>query len=147
MNVQPSTFGNMRPNRFASLAVAAYLGLALIMGSFLGCQGCKSPAQTAYVVGQTSTITIEAAMSLWNEYVGNKHPGVEVEQKVKNGYDNYRKADIALLTAGKAMLEAQNADDAVKKTAAQTAWHQAEAALTASSGQLIGLLRDLGVKL
>ncbi len=120
---------------------------ALGLVAFSGCQGCKSPAQTAYVVGQTSTITVEAALGLWNEYVGQKHPGVEIEQKVKNAYDSYRKADIALLTAGKAMLEAQNADDAAKKTAAQTAWHEAEAALTASATQIYSLLKELGVKL
>ncbi len=109
--------------------------------------GCKSPAQTAYVVGQTTTITVEAAMGLWSQYVTEKHPGPEVETRVKAAYDHYRTADIALLTAGKAMLEAQTAGDAAKQTAAQTAWHEAEAALTASSAQVIGLLRDLGVKL
>ncbi len=132
--------------------LTTFLSLWLCLGAlcflaFSSCQGCKSPAQTAYVVGQTSTVTVEAAMGPWNEFVKQKHPGVEVETRVKAAYDNYRKADIALLTAGKAMLEAQNSDDAAKKTAAQTAWHQAEAALTASSAQVLGLLRDLGVKL
>ena len=86
-------------------------------------------------------------MGLWNEFVKQKHPGVEVEQKVKDAYNHYRTADVALLTAGKAMLEAQTAGDAAKQTAAQTACHEAEAALTASSAQVIALLRDLGVKL
>ncbi len=86
-------------------------------------------------------------MGLWNEYVGQKHPGPAVEQRVKDAYNHYRTADIALLTAGKAMLAAQTAGDVAKQTAAQTAWHEAEAALTASSAQLVGLLRDLGVKL
>ncbi len=125
--------------------------LLFLYGSALlclvGCQGCKSPAQTAYVVGQTSTVTVEAAMGLWNEYVGQKHPGPEVEQKVKDAYNHYRDADIALLTAGKAMLEAQTSGDAAKQTAAQTAWHEAEAALTASSAQIYSLLKELGVKL
>ena len=114
---------------------------------FAGCQGCKSPAQTSYVVAQTTTITVEAAMGLWGEYVAQKHPGVTVEQRVKTAYDHYRAADIALLTAGKAMLEAQTAGDATKQTAALTAWHEAEAALTASTGQVFALLRELGVKL
>jgi len=110
-------------------------------------EGCKSPSQTAYVVGQTTTITVESAMGLWAEYVAQKHPTAATEQKVKDAYDSYRKADIALLTAGKSMLAAQTAGDAAKQTAAQTAWQQAEAALTASSAQIYSLLRDLGVKL
>ncbi len=134
----------LRTTQFATLVFFLY-GATLI--GFVGCQGCKSPAQTAYVVGQTSTITVEAAMGLWAEYVAQKHPGVAVEQKVKDAYNHYRDADIALLTAGKAMLAAQTAGDAAKQTAAQTAWHEAEAALTASATQVYSLLKELGVKL
>src|SRR6266853_1516299 len=123
------------------LTFALYCAVCIVM------EGCKSPSQTAYVVGQTTTITVESAMGLWAEYVAQKHPTAATEQKVKDAYDSYRKADIALLTAGKSMLAAQTAGDAAKQTAAQTAWQQAEAALTASSAQIYSLLRDLGVKL
>src|SRR6266571_8904403 len=128
-----------------TLAIALWMSVfAACFVLFAGCQGCKSSAQTAYVVGQTTTITVEGAMGLWGEYVAQKHPGVAVEQKVKTAYDQDRAADIALLTAGKAMLEAQKAGDAAKQTAAQIAWHEAEAALTASAGQVYALLRELG---
>jgi len=115
--------------------------------SYFGCQGCKSPAQTAYVVGQTTTITIEATMGLWADYVDKHHPGVAAENKVKLAYEQYQKADILLLTAGKAMLEAQTSSDAAKQSSAQAAWRQAEAALTSSTIQLYALLQELGVKL
>ena len=86
-------------------------------------------------------------MGLWGEYVAQNHPGPVVEQKVKTAYNHYRDADIALLTAGKAMLEAQKSVDLAKQTAAQTAWHEAEASLAASSVQVYSLLKELGVKL
>lgn len=108
--------------------------------AFSGCQGCKSPAQSAYVVGQTTTITVEAAMGLWSQYVSEKHPGPAVEQKVKNAYDNYRKADTLLLQTGKALL-------ADSSTTNSTAWSQAAAGLTASANDLFALLTSLGVKL
>src|SRR6266568_5727795 len=120
-----------------SLLLIVVLSISI---TFFSWQGCKSPPQTAYVVGQTTTITVEAAMGLWNEYVKQKHPGVAVEQRVKTAYDQYRAADIALLTAGKAMLEAQTSSDTAKQTAAQKAWHEAEAALAVSSTQIYSLL-------
>ena len=124
----------------SSIMLAGFL-----LGNFIA-TGCKSPAQTAYVVGQGTTITVEAAMGLWNQHVGEKHPGAAVEQRVKTAYDQYRAADIALLTAGKAMLEA-DAKGSAAQTTASKAWHEAEAALTASAGQVYSLLRELGVKL
>ncbi len=136
----------MKKNKLKILASLLALSAALYGVAFTTA-GCKSPAQAAYTVGQTATVTVEAMMGLWNEFVKQKHPGVEVETKVKAAYDNYRKADIALLTAGKAMLAAQAAGDAAGQTTAETAWHEAEAALSASSAQVYALLKDLGVKL
>ncbi len=112
----------------------------LSIASFSVSVGCKSPAQTVYVTAQTSTITVESAMGLWAEVVREKHPGPAVEQKVKDAYDAYRKADIALLSAGRALLSTPG--DAEKN-----AWQQAEAALASSAGQLYSLLKDLGVHL
>jgi hypothetical protein len=102
--------------------------------------GCKSTPKAAYVTAQTATVTVEAALGLWDKYVQTNHPGVAVEAKVKAAYDQYRVADIALLKAGKAILEAQNAGNT-------SAWKQAEAALVASANDLYNLLVSLGVKL
>jgi hypothetical protein len=102
--------------------------------------GCKSTPKAAYVTAQTAAATVEAAMGIWDKYVQDNHPGVAVETKVKAAYDQYRLADIALLKAGKAILEAQNAGNT-------SAWKQAEAALVASANDLYNLLVSLGVKL
>jgi len=128
-----------------SRPVVVAVGSIMLAAALLS--SCKSPPQTAYTVAQTSTITVEAAMGLWNQYVGEKHPGAPAELRVKTAFDQYRAADIALLTAGKAMLEAQKSSDAAKQTSATKAWREAEAALTASAGQVYSLLRELGVQL
>lgn len=120
--------------------VALVLGLALLVIPFSLTQGCKSAPKNAYVTANTATITVEAAMKLWDTYVSQQHPSVATEVKVKAAYDAYRAADIALLKAGKAMLEAQS-------DANTTSWKQAEAALTASANDVYNLLKSLGVKL
>jgi hypothetical protein len=107
-----------------------------------GAGGCKSAPQTAYVVGQTTTITVESAMGLWAAYVAQKHPSAATEQRVKTAYEQYQRADILLLQAGRAMLATQTPG-----TAALTNWQQAEAALAASAGQIYSLLTELGIKL
>jgi hypothetical protein len=109
--------------------------------------GCKSAPKAAFTVGQGTTITVEAAMGLWDKYLMQNHPGTNAEMRVRDAYNKYRKADIALLESGKAMLEAQTAGDAAKQSASLTAWQTAEAALTASANDVYALLKEIGVRL
>jgi predicted lipoprotein len=109
--------------------------------------GCKSAPKTAYATAQGTTITVEAAMGLWDKYVTQQHPSTNVEIRVRDAYNKYREADLALLRAGKAMLEAQTAGDAAKQSASLTAWQSAEAALTASANDVYALLKEIGVRL
>ncbi len=121
--------------------------LWLIAIAFLLVVGCKTtPDRIAYETAQT-TITVETALQLWDTYVEQKHPGIEIETKVKAAYDKYRAADIALLKAGKAMLEASAQEAGTQTPDAALAWQQAEAALAASWTDLIALLKSCGLKL
>jgi len=113
---------------------------AVLIGFLPLAEGCKSAPKNAYVTANTASITVEAAMKLWDTYVAQQHPSVATELKVKAAYDAYRAADVALLKAGKAMLVEQS-------DANTTSWKQAEAVLTASANDVYNLLKSLGVKL
>jgi hypothetical protein len=134
-------------NNLRSITSAIVLGCALVVACFTQ-TGCQNPAKTAYVAAQTGTITVEAAMGLWDTYVQQKHPGVTAELKVKAAYEKYQAADIALLKAGRAMLGVQlsTATDA-DKASARLAWQEAEAALQATAADLYALLKSFGLKL
>jgi hypothetical protein len=109
--------------------------------------GCRTAPQTAYAMAGVATVTVEEGLGLWNIYVGAKHPGVAAELKVKAAYQNYQSADIALLKAGRAMLEANNSQDPNSLSTAKADWQRAEAALTAAAADVYTLLKKLGVKL
>lgn len=119
---------------------AVAIAAAIILAPVVLVTGCKSAPKVAYTAAQATTITVEGAMGLWDKYVQEKHPGPVVESKVKVAYDQYRAADIALLKAGKAVLEAQSEPNT-------TAWKQAEAALTAAANDFYKVIQSLGLKL
>ncbi len=136
--------------RIASLlvAVALYLGpvlaLALCVGTgFVACGGCKSPESAAYNASKTAHITALAAMAAWSDYVTAKHPPVEQERKVEAAFNNYKAAQLVLLDATKAYMQAGASPD---KTV-QDRFDLALASGGAALADLINLIQSLGVKL
>jgi len=112
---------------------------SLCLFLFIGC--FTTPDRVAYTVGTGTTVTVEEALTLWDGYVQQRHPGPAVEQKVKAAFEKYQLADVALLKAGKAMLADPTSADA------QSAWQLGEAALAAAANDLYGLLKSSGLKL
>lgn len=119
---------------------------ALLPALCLGTVGCKNPQQASYAAVGTVQVSVEAAMSAWNLYVGQNHPPVATELKVKAAYEKYQQAMAAVCDAGAIYAAA-----GVTNSAGQTGASAALQAATSNAGQtladLVALIRSLGVKI
>jgi len=107
--------------------------------------GCKTANTAAYKVTGTAVVTVDTAMKAWGDYVRDNHPSVEQEQRVKDAYEKYQAAALAVTTAGAAharVLAAQG--DA---TGPLTTLNAAIAIASASLSDLIAAIQRFGIKL
>lgn len=116
--------------------------IALAFGLFAGCgQGCKTnPETVAYRTSATAHVTAVAALKAWADYVNVHHPSVEQEKKVQAALDTYKAAQLTLLDATKAYMEA----GAPAPATAQERFDLALQAAGDALANLIGLIRSQG---
>lgn len=119
----------------------------LLLGAFLaGCTpcltGCKSatPAKAAVNVSDTARVTVEHALSAWDDYIVRFHPPVSEQFKVKQAWSKYQSTQLVVLDAAIALKTTGSAGDGAKLNAAI-----ADAGTAISD--LINLIRSYGVKL
>jgi len=105
--------------------------------------GCKNPETTAYKTSKTAHVTAVAALRAWNDYVTARHPSVETEKKVQTAFDTYKTAQLILLDATKAYMEAGSPPPATVQEKFELALQSAGNSLA----NLIGLIQSFGVKL
>lgn len=147
--VQSATSNSQNPPT-PPMSMGGALHLLLIAGLCLGLggclNGCSTPQRAAYVTVGSVQVSAEAAMAAWNVYVGQYHPPVAVELKVKAAYEKYQAALEAVCDAG-AVYAAAGVTNASGATGASAALAQAQADAAQDLADLVGLLKGLGVKL
>jgi len=114
------------------------LGLLFLCAALVSPMGCTTSA--VFKSEKATAVTVETAMSGWNDYVGQFHPPVTAELKVKSAFEKYRAAEIVAIDATAAYAAAKT--DANKST-----MHAASAAVAASLGDLVTVIQSFGVKL
>lgn len=121
---------------FALFAAAALFGI-----------GCATSLKTE----QAANITISAAMSGWNDYVGQFHPSVVEELKVKAAFEKAQAAELLAIDASKGLMDLTATNAAPVSPADQSA---ARAKVTAASqsaaatlADLVGVIQSFGVPL
>lgn len=122
--------------RGAALLLAGLLTLGIACG---GLQGCATPNRNAYVAVGVSDVSVTAAMGLWNDYVGIKHPSAETELAVKKAFEDWQASMLLVCDAG----AAYSAGGGTNSLALQYAVSRAGQ----TSADLKTLLTSLGVKL
>lgn len=128
------------------LLASILTGLVLVTLSFapLGFSGCAGANSTAYKAVKATDVSAETAMRVWNDYVGQFHPGVDAERKVKAAWEKYNKALATAADAGSAWSKAAQNGDAPD---AKTAYLAALNVVSSSLGDLIDLIRSFGAKI
>lgn len=147
-------------NKIKSLAVAIMIACGLF--TLVGCSGCGSIAKTTYKTSGITHVTVRSAMIGWNEYLGVKDleliklaetdkAKADAERakigkqhaQVAEAYEKYQAAQVLALTAAKEFSAVPPEDP--DQSAAQARLQSALAALTASMGPVIDLVRKFGV--
>jgi hypothetical protein len=136
-NVQSPTSGGA-----IHLLLVGLLGLSLCWTI----TGCNTPQRAAYVAVGGTQVSAETALGAWNIYVGEYHPPVATEAKVKAAYEKYQAAMAAVCDAG-AIYAASGVTNSAGQTGAGGALATAQANAAQSLSDLIALLQTLGVKL
>lgn len=108
--------------------------------------GCKStPAKIAANVSDSSRITVEAALSAWNDYIPVGKPSLKDQQKVKDAYLVYKNAQLLVLDAAIILKESETSG--LSTTESQAALNRAIAQASTALADLVALLRTLNVPL
>jgi hypothetical protein len=138
---------NMR--KFLSFSAAC-----LLLGGIIGLAlptGCSTPQSTAYKAAATTQVTVDTAMHLWGAYVSaqkaaGKPVPIATEQAVKDKFNIYRKAMIAVCDAG-AVYSAASSTNAAGATGLAGAFDQAVLNANNTISDLTAFIASLGVKL
>ena len=102
--------------------------------------GCSTTATTAgYKTAAAASITIDAAMTAWGDYVAANHPPAAQEIQVKNLFEKYQAAELLAVDT----VETLSTNNPAGLAGFQAATGQAGQALT----DLVNLLISFGVKL
>lgn len=132
------------------MSMGGAIHLMLIAGLCLGLCGCLTscgtPQRTAYVAAGSVQVTAETAMAAWNVYVGQFHPPVATELKVKAAFEKYQAAMLVVCDAG-AAYAATSVTNANGLTGFSAALDTAKANASQDLADLVGLIRSLGVKI
>lgn len=122
------------------------LNLTLIAIALALIVGCA----TAYKTEKAADITISAAMSGWNDYVGQYHPPITEELKVKAAFEKAQAAELLAIDASKGLMDVTSTNSApvspTDQAAAQAKVTRASQAAAAALADLVGLIQNFGVK-
>lgn len=122
------------------------LALALCAGLLAVTPGCStSPPMAVYRATSTAHITVDAAMRAWGDYVAQFHPPVSQEAAVRDAFNKYKLAQLAVLDAAIGYQQAQS--DGAALSQAQRDLNAALAAAGAALGDLTSLITSFGVNL
>lgn len=147
--------------KITSLLAAAFLACGLL--TFVGCQsGCKSTTKTAYRTSGVTHVTVASGLRGWNDYLAAKDAELktlavtdptkadaerakigEQNAKVKDAYNKYQHAQVALLTAAQEFSKIPPNDPNAPAGADRLS--AAVAAATATMGSVLALLADFGI--
>lgn len=118
----------------------ALIGFSLVAVVIIA--GCMyGPKRVTYNVLAGTEITVDEAMQLWGQYVKDFHPPVAQEKQVADAFTKYQLAEEEAIDAARlAITLTGNADAETKR--AQTARTASQAL-----GELVGLMRQFGVKI
>ncbi len=117
--------------------------ILLLTLAALSWSACQSPERTAYRASKTAHITATAALKAWGDYVTAHKPPVDQERKVQKAFDTYKAAQLTLLDATKAYMEA----GAQPPATAQERFEKALASAGSALSELIGLIQSFGGKI
>lgn len=121
-----------------NIILAIFLSLGLVFTS--GMSGCKTnPETVAYKASKGSSITVEAALASWNDYVGQGKATLDQERVVKRAFEKYQTAQLAVLDAAIAYRTAKDAG----ATGTDTAQAKLNAAIAGASAALAGVIQLL----
>lgn len=127
------------------------IGLLLCAALF---PGCASAPTAAYKVEQATSVTVDAAMTAWGDYVEQNHPPVAEELAVKSAFETYQKAQLTAIDVTKIFADLASTNSAsagtntvAAATAAQAKLNTAMAQAAGALADLISLIQTLGVKL
>jgi hypothetical protein len=112
------------------------LGLVAVAVVVAGC--VYGPKRVAYNTLAGTEITVDTAMQAWGAYVQQVHPPAQQEKQVADAYANYQLAEEAAIDATHAVISGTG-------TSAQQS--QATAQAATALNELVGLLRQFGVKI
>jgi len=126
----------------------AIVAIGLVPATMTGCANLEKTAFKA--TGVTESVG-DKAIRAWDDYiVQQKAKGTPValsdEVRVKQAYEAYLRAGLAVTDAGLAYSRVKNSPNQAGLPAAQQAVNQASAALGASIAGLLDLLSSLGLK-
>ncbi len=96
--------------------------------------GCKSPTLTTTRVAGTTTITVDAAMQSWGEYVRSGRASVSDRLKVREAYEKYQAAMRVAESVAVSVLAAPEK---------QNAYQTALGAAAAASVEVLALIETL----
>jgi hypothetical protein len=109
----------------APLLVAALMAGAVAAG--LLAEGCSSTAQSNSFKAATATdAAVRAAMIGWGAYVTVAKPGTNSETQVRNAFDIYRSAELAVIDATSAVSTNATATNALNAALIAEAAAQAD---------------------
>lgn len=127
-----------------------YLSLACLLVGLNLHSGCAlfrdaTPAKVAVNISDTSTITVEAALAAWNDYIPLGKPSLLQQAQVEQAWEKYRRAQIVLLDAAIVLKQSETAGLSTEEStkALNAALADASQALI----DLIHLLREFKVRI
>lgn len=134
----PKDTKSANAGKVTSLILAGFL----CFGASAMVQGCKtSPPAVMANISDSAKVTADAALAAWNDYIPVGRPSLEQQQKVKDAWLKYKAAQLVLLDA--AILYAETG----KTGTSQQKFDAAIAASSQALADLVGLIREFGVKL
>jgi hypothetical protein len=80
--------------------IAAVMLLTITTGPILYTTGCAGPNVTAYKAVDVTRVTVQEALTLWNQYVKDNHPGAAAELKVKAAFEKWKAGALVVVDAG-----------------------------------------------
>lgn len=120
--------------------------ILLIAALSFGMTGCQtSPAKTAANISDASKITVEAALSAWNDYIPVGKPSLKQQEHVREAWKKYKAAQLLIIDC--AIIIQQSEAAGLKDPKAQEALNVSIAEASTALVDLIKLLRDFGVKI
>jgi len=119
--------------------------LLTLLSTVLAMTACQTANRSMYVAAAGSQVTVESAMSLWNDYIGLKHPPISQQITVRNLYLKWQYSMMAVCDAGAIVAAAANAP--TNTTILSASLQQAIASSDQAKTDLLNAIAQFGVTL